>query len=176
MATPYIGEIRTFGFNFAPRNHAFCDGRSLNIAQNTALFSLLGTAYGGNGTTNFGIPDLRGRVAVHQGTGPGLSTFVIGELGGTETVTLTALPTFPSHTHTLRADSAISPAASGSSPSSTFLANSARTSRYATGTANSALNSQAIASQGSGLAHQNMQPFLALNYCIALAGVFPSRS
>ncbi len=175
MATPYIGEIRTFGFDFAPVGHAFCDGRTIGISQNTALFSLLGTAYGGNGTTNFGIPDLRGRVAVHQGTGPGLSTFVIGELGGAENVALTAA-NLPPHTHTLRADSAISPAASGSSPSSTFLANSARTSRYATGTANSALNSQAIASQGSGLAHQNMQLFLALNYCIALTGVFPSRS
>jgi microcystin-dependent protein len=174
MATPFIGEIKTFGFTFAARNHAFCDGRTLNIAQNTALFSLLGTTYGGNGTTNFRIPDLRGRVAVHQGSGPGLSTFVIGQVSGTETVAL-ATANLPSHTHALRADSAIAPL-SGSSPSNTFLANSARTSRYATGTANSALSSQAINLQGSGTAHENMQPFLALNYCIALTGVFPSRS
>ena len=174
MASPFIGEIKTFGFSFAPRHHAFCDGRILNISQNTALFSLLGTTYGGNGTSTFGIPDLRGRVSIHQGSGPGLTPRSMGQLAGTETVALT-VANLPSHTHQLRADSAIAPL-SGSSPSSTFLANSARTSRYASGTANSALSSQAIALQGSGTGHENMQPYLALNYCIALAGVFPSRS
>lgn len=175
MATPFIGEIKTFGFNFAPRNYAFCDGRSLNIAQNTALFSLIGTSYGGNGTTTFRIPDLRGRVSNHQGSGPGLTPYTLGEQSGAETVSL-LVANLPAHTHTLRADSVISSAASGSSPSSTFLANSARTSRYVTGTANSALNGTAIVSQGSGVAHENMQPYLALNYCIALTGAFPSRS
>jgi microcystin-dependent protein len=173
-AEPYVGEIMMFAGNFAPQGWAFCDGQLLSIAQNTALFSLHGTYYGGDGQTTFALPDLRGRLPMHTGSGPGpgLSPRSLGETGGSENVTLAA-GQMPAHTHALQVDSANGTTAS---PGGALLARDpAGTPAYgvnATGT----LSAQAIASAGGSQAHQNMPPFLAINYCISLYGVYPPRS
>jgi microcystin-dependent protein len=146
VSDQFVGEIRAFPFNFAPNGWAVCNGQLLAISQNTALFSLLGTQFGGNGTSNFALPNLQGSAPLDFGQGPGLSPRVIGETGGEQAVTLT-LVQIPAHTH------------------------------QATGVAaNGNLTTVALAPQGSSLPHDNMPPYLALNFCIALQGIFPARS
>ncbi len=169
---PFIGEIQWFAGNFAPRGWAFCDGQLLPISSYTALFSILGTTYGGDGRTTFALPDVRGRVIVHEGAGPGLSSRRLGEEGGTETETLNTNQ-MPSHTHTLRANSGPS---SEVSPTNNVLASPGRTRLYESGDANTNMNSSSVAASGGGLSHNNMQPYTTLQCIIALEGIFPSRS
>ncbi len=177
MAQPYIGEIEAFAFNFAPKGWMQCAGQLLPIQQNQALFSILGTTYGGNGTTNFQLPDLRGRVAVGWGTGGG-STYVIGQRLGTETVTL--LPTnVPSHTHSVTAQSYTTRAGGTAAPGNTVLpgsayAGSADVIMYGPPPANIAMAPLSVS--GGNAPHANMMPYLAINYCIAISGLFPSRN
>lgn len=171
MSQPFLAEIRIFTGNFAPRGWAFCQGQILSIAQNTALFSLLGTTYGGNGQTTFALPNLAGRVPVGTGTGPGLSTKTLGEAAGAETVTLLATQ-MPAHTHQLRGSSG---APTTNSPSNALLPTA--TSRvYNTGSADTGMNAAAVAIQGGSQPHENMQPYLAVNYIIATQGIYPSRN
>lgn len=170
---PYIGDIMMVGFNFAPRGWALCDGQLLSIAQNTALFSLLGTVYGGNGTTNFALPDLRGRVPVGFGQGPGLSSYSLGESGGVASVTLIQNQ-MPGHTHTLRGRGTT---AISADPADASLARAAGGNAYApAGSAAATLAPEALPMIGGSLPHENRQPFLSLNFCIALLGIYPSRS
>ena len=181
MSNPFLGEVRLFGFNFAPRGWAFCNGQLLSISQNTALFSLLGTMYGGNGQTNFALPDLRSRAAIHFGTGTGLSPYTQGQFAGTETITLTTQQ-LPAHVHTLNGDNS---SATTGVPTAGNLAVPATPGRppvavngYTTGApANAvALNPASIGITGGSQPHSNIQPILVMNYCIALQGIFPSRS
>lgn len=169
---PFIGEVQWFAGNFAPRGWALCDGQLLPIAQNTALFSILGTTYGGDGRTTFALPDVRGRVMIHAGSGPGLTTHRLGERGGTETETLTANQ-MPSHAHTLRASGG---SATAIAPNNNVLASPGRTRMYDSGDANADMDASAITSTGGGQSHNNMQPYNTLNCIIALQGVFPSRN
>lgn len=174
MADPFVAEIRLFPFNFAPRGWAWCDGQLLPISQNTALFSLLGTTYGGNGTSTFALPDLRGRVPVNPGQGPGLSLRDLGEQGGSSTVTL--LPSeMPAHTHPLTASAA---AAYARSPSGEVFANqSGGVNSYASldGAPPALLASAVTAPVGGGQPHNNMAPYLTVYFCIALQGIYPPR-
>lgn len=174
MSQPFIGEVRIFAGNFAPVSWAFCDGALLSISEYETLFNLIGTTYGGDGVTTFALPDLRGRVPMHQGTGPGLSTRVIGEQQGTETVTLQPQQ-MPTHSHPAIASSLDGTSAS---PAGTVWAAGAGGARAyataATGVVN--LAGAAVANAGNGQPHENMQPFLAVNYIISLFGIFPSRS
>lgn len=171
---PYIGEIMIVGFNFAPRAWAECNGQLLPIAQNTALFSLLGTTFGGDGRTTFALPELRGRDAVHVGTGPGLSNIRWGQKGGVEDVTLNATQ-IPSHTHTLRAYSGN---ANQRNPGGHVLAAEPAnvTAPYSNQAADVSMKSDAILNAGGGQSHTNMAPYLGLYHCIALQGIYPSRS
>ena len=171
MSEPFLGEIRVFGFNFAPRSWAHCDGQSLPISQHQALFSLLGTIYGGDGRATFALPDLRGRAALHFGHGPGLTDRRIGQKSGAESQSLTVAE-LPSHTHALRAasDNADKTSAAGAVPAT------AREDTYSTESPDTSMASGAILNTGSGQAHNTMQPYLVLNWCIALAGLFPSRN
>ena len=169
MSTPYVGEIRLFAGNFSPVGWMFCQGQQLSIADNDVLFQLIGTTYGGDGQTTFSLPDLRGRVPMHQGQGPGTSPRTIGELGGTETVTLLAAQ-MPVHTHALHAGTA---AASGSTPGGALLAATAVAS-YDPNPASTAMAGGAVGSTGGTQPHDNMAPTVALNYIISLFGVFPS--
>lgn len=171
MSDPYIGEIRIFAGNFAPAGWNFCDGAMLPISQFQALFALIGTTYGGDGQQTFALPDLRGRVPVHQGQGPGLSNRVIGESGGTESVTLTVAQ-IPAHNHSLRATSALSSGAAGAGG---VLAATA-VNMYGTAAPATPMATQAVGAQGGSQPHNNMAPFLGINYIIALFGVFPSQS
>ena len=166
---PYLGEIRCFGFNFAPKGWLLCNGQLLSIQQNTALFSLLGTMYGGDGRTTFGLPDLRGRVALGFGQGPGLSNRTQGEAAGAEVVTLTA-PTLPPHGHTVAA----SATATTKNPSGALPSVTAAGASYGT-TADLAMSAAMIGGGGSAQPHDNMQPYVVLNWCIAAAGIFPPR-
>jgi microcystin-dependent protein len=170
MSEPFLGEIRIFPYNFAPRSWAFCSGQILAIAQNTALFSLLGTTYGGNGTTTFALPDLRGRVAVSSGQGPGLSNYDLGQVGGTESVTLTQNQ-MPGHSHLASVNNG---AATSTRPNNQVPAQS--TPAYAAAGDGSTFNPAFIQNTGGGQPHGNVQPFLTLNFCIALEGIFPSRN
>jgi microcystin-dependent protein len=174
MATPFIGEIRMVGFNFAPVGWAFCDGQLLPIAQNTALFSLLGTTYGGNGISTFALPDLRGRVPLHMGQGPGLSLYSLGQTGGTENVTLSS-GQLPAHNHTVNA---VAGGGNQASPAGGLPAiESTGTSLdYSSAAANATMNSGMISGGGSSQPHNNQQPYLTINFIIALQGIFPSRN
>jgi len=167
MSEPYVGEIRLFAGNFAPQGWAFCDGQIMSIAQSTVLFALIGTIYGGDGQTTFALPDLRGRVPVHQGNG-----YVPGQQGGLETVTLAANQ-MPAHRHAMNAST--SPASATQGPSQ-VLGSSAAMRLYGSGTPTMAMDANAIAPSGGGQAHENMPPFVALNYIISLFGIFPSQS
>ena len=174
MSDPFIGEIRIFAGNFAPRNWAFCDGQLLPIAANTALFSLLGTTYGGDGRTTFGVPNLKGRAPMHAGNGPGLTSRRLGELGGAETVTLSA-GQMPNHGHPMgysnETDDPL-PAPVGNTlarSSGAFVYQQSATSMVD-------LWPDAVGSAGGSQLHANLRPYLTLNFIIALVGVFPSRS
>lgn len=178
MSEPFIGEIVMFGGNFAPRSWAFCDGQLLSISQNTALFSILGTTYGGDGRTTFGLPDLRGRVPMGPRNGPGLTPRSLGQRGGVENVTLNANQ-MPSHTHAASAN-AVAPAGNSNDAAGNFWADDAGVSSgtYHTGPTNTTMNGNAITVQPSGgnQSHDNVQPFLAVNFIIAITGIFPSRN
>ena len=170
---PYIAEIFMGGMNFAPRGYSTCAGQILSIAQNTALFSLLGTTFGGNGQTTFALPDLRGRVPIGQGQGPGLTDRVLGELSGQENVTLIASQ-IPSHTHSLKA---VSDAGDISAPEGAYLANTgALDKEYKTSGSLVPMNANAIGANGGSQPHDNMPPYLVLTFYIALEGIFPSRN
>ncbi len=170
MTEPYIGELRCFGFNFAPSGWAQCNGQQLPIQQNTALFSLLGTTYGGDGRTTFGLPDLRGRTALGSGQAPGLSSYAQGETGGVENVTLTAQQVAP-HTHPVSGATD----ATAKNPQNSLPGFTASESSYSA-TASVTMSAAMIGPNTGGQPHENRSPFLALNWCIALIGVFPSRS
>ncbi len=171
MASPFIAEIKMFGGNFAPRNFAFCNGQILAIAQNTALFSLLGTTYGGNGQTTFALPDLRNRAPLHPGQGPGLSDRLLGETGGEDNHTLTTQE-MPAHTHTVNASTTGAPS---TSPTNRFPGQVPTLNLYGTAT-DATMAAGSVATVGGGLPHENRQPFLYVNFIIALQGVFPSRN
>jgi microcystin-dependent protein len=170
MADPFVGEIRIVGFNFSPTGWAFCDGQLIPIAQNTALFSLLGTMYGGNGTTHFALPNLQGRVPLQAGQGPGLTQRDQGVPGGSETVTLVG-SALPPHSHPLNATTT---AASATSPAGALPAASARPAYGAAGN-NVSLAPESVTPVGGDGPHNNMQPYLTLNCCIALQGIYPSH-
>jgi len=175
MASPFLAEIKMFGGNFAPRGYAFCEGQIMSIQQNTALFSLLGTTYGGNGTQTFALPDLRGRVPIAMGQGPGLTDYVLGEIGGVESVTL-GQAQMPAHNH-VASIPASSAAGTATAPASNTVP-AASTTRDRMYTTNAPDTSMAWTSTpaGSGLPHSNIQPFLAVSFIIALQGIFPSRN
>jgi microcystin-dependent protein len=172
VSDPFLGEIKIVGFNFAPRGYAQCNGQILPIAQNTALFSLLGTTYGGNGQTTFALPDLRSRVPVHVGQGPGLSPYDLGQTGGSETVTLTAGQLAP-HNHTVNS----STTATSKNPSNNVPAVTGAGSSYAeTPTPGTTMNPGMVTGGGGGQSHDNLQPYLCINFVIALEGIYPSRN
>jgi microcystin-dependent protein len=174
MADPFVAEIRIFPFNFPPTGWAFCDGQILPISQNTALFSLLGTFYGGNGQSTFALPNLQGAAPMHQGQGPGLSQYFLGQLGGSDSLTL-LVSEIPSHAHTLMATP---------SPAETFSATGNSIARgvgmnpYQTNSSSNLTNMafSALPPAGGSLPHNNLMPYLTLNFCIALQGVFPPRT
>lgn len=169
---PFIGEIRCFGFAFPPRGWALCAGQLLPINQNQALFAILGTTYGGDGRTNFALPDLRGRVPLHQGSGPGLTPRPLGQQGGTEAVTLTAAA-MPAHTHPARCNGG---AGNQYGPTGHYWAQDAAGGSVYAPAGDTAMAADAAALAGGGAPHNNLQPYLAMNFCIALQGIFPSRS
>jgi len=171
MSTPYVGEIRLFAGNFAPQGWMLCQGQTLSIANNDVLFQLIGTTYGGDGQTTFSLPDLRGRVPVHQGQGPGTSPRTLGEVGGSETVTLLASQ-MPAHTHALHASTAL---ATGTAPGGALLAATSVAS-YDPGAAATAMAASAVGLAGGNQPHENMAPTLTLNYIISLFGIFPSQA
>jgi microcystin-dependent protein len=175
MSSPFVAEIRMFGCNFAPTGWATCDGQLLPISQNTALFSLLGTFYGGDGKSTFALPDLQGSAAMHQGQGAGLSDRFLGEQGGSEFVTLLISET-PTHTHVLNGHNAHSGANPSPAPDQS-LSKSAGGAAYTAGTSSLTLMGfEAIGPAGGSLPHNNMQPYLTVLFAIAMQGVFPPRS
>jgi microcystin-dependent protein len=175
MADPFVAEIRIFPFNFAPSGWAFCDGQLMAISQNTALFSLLGTTYGGNGYSNFALPNLQGCAPMHPGQGPGLSLHDLGETGGSETVSLLESE-IPSHSHALMADAANSGQAHSPLNGSYAKIPLGAPPAYAASGSPVNMNASAIATTGGGQPHNNMQPYLTLSFCIALQGVYPPRT
>lgn len=172
MADPFVAEIRIFPFNFAPRGWAWCDGQILPLSQNTALFSLLGTTYGGDGKSNFALPDLQGRAPMHPGQGPGLSLHDLGETGGSETVSLLESE-IPSHSHQIRS---VSEEANSNLPTvnSTFAV-SAKANVYADQNTNVAMSPNTLAPAGGDQPHNNLMPYLTFYFNIALQGVYPPR-
>jgi microcystin-dependent protein len=175
MADPFVAEIRIFPFNFAPRGWAWCDGQLLPLSQNTALFSLLGTTYGGNGRTNFALPNLQGRAPMHPGQGPGLSLHDLGEEGGAETVTLLESE-IPSHSHAAMA--ATTPANVNAPSAAVNLTRSSGGFAYQSNAAANlvAMSPGALVPVGGDQPHNNMMPYLTCYFCIALQGVFPPRT
>ena len=169
--TPFIGQIKVFGFNFAPIGHAMCNGQLLPINQNQALFSLLGTTYGGNGTVNFALPDLRGRAALHYGQGPGLANYTIGQVGGEENHTL-LITEMPTHNHQALASNNN---ADQTYPPGNLCAKAGSAAGFSP-TGGSTMNAQEITITGGSQPHNNMAPYTGVNYCIALTGIFPSRN
>jgi microcystin-dependent protein len=175
MSDAFVGEIRIFGGNFAPKGWAFCDGQLLPTFQNSALFSLLGTTYGGNGTTNFALPDLQGRAPLHAGQGPGLTQRVLGETGGQTTVTLTPAQ-MPVHNHVAKASGG--QATQNSPAGNVWAVGVGRRGQlfYASAPGTGpAMSAAALDPAGGGQPHNNMPPYLALNFIIALQGIFPPR-
>jgi microcystin-dependent protein len=171
MSDPFVAEIRMFGFNFAPRGWATCDGQILSISQNTALFSLLGTNFGGNGQSTFGLPNLQGRAPLHWGQGPGLSDYIVGETAGASSVTLLTSE-MPTHQHAVQANPRV---AESVNPSGQNLARG-ESNAYVNAAPNTALSPLSTGVAGGGLPHNNMQPYLSVLFCIALTGIFPPRS
>ena len=178
---PFLGQLMCVGFNFAPQGWALCQGQLLSIAQNTALFSLLGTTYGGDGQTTFALPDLRGRTPIGIGTGPGLQTINWGEIGGSNNTTL-SISNMPAHNHGLNVSNANASqtAAAGGSSIATPGTLSGRTFTatygFNTTTPNTTLNAASIGNAGGGVPFNNMQPFLGMYWIIAMVGIYPSRS
>jgi microcystin-dependent protein len=174
MAEGMIGEVRVFAGNFAPRSWALCEGQLLSIAQNSALFSILGTTYGGDGRTTFQLPDLRGRAVVGPGTGPGLSSYTLGQRGGVQSNTLT-INQLPSHTHTANARN-------GDGNTNVAQGNfwskdlGTQSGTYHSGPANGSMNPAAISSVGNGQSVENRQPYLAMYWIICVQGIYPSRN
>jgi len=168
---PFLGQIEYYAFDFPPRGWAFCDGQLLPINQNQALFSLLGTTFGGDGRTTFALPDMRGRIPVHAGTGPGLTPRNLGERGGAETVVLSAAD-IPSHTHSLRGTTGVG---NQVLPGGNTLANDAPDETYRNEAPNADMHAGSVSATPSG-AHENMPPFLVVNCSIALVGILPSRN
>jgi microcystin-dependent protein len=169
-----IGEIRMFAGNFPPRNWAFCNGQLLSIAQNTALFSILGTTYGGNGVNNFGLPNLQGRVPIHWGQGPGLSSYVQGQIGGAESVTLLT-SNLPAHSHLVNG---IASGGNQASPAGNIPAieSTGTSMNYASGSPNAPMNPAMIGNTGSNFPVPIVQPYQTVSFIIALIGIFPSRN
>lgn len=172
MADPFVAEIRIFGFNFAPKGWAFCAGQLLPLSQNTALFSLLGTIYGGDGKSNFALPNLQGSAPMFYGQGPGLSLYDIGEQSGSETITLLQSE-IPQHNHQVNVVNDLASAGGLPGPQSSLAI--ANIATYNT-TANTSMSPTELSLTGNTLPHNNMQPYLTLNFCIALQGVFPPRT
>ena len=177
MADPFVAEIRIFPFNFAPKGWAFCNGQILPISQNTALFSLVGTYYGGDGRSNFALPNLQGSFVMGQGRGPGLSERYLGESGGAASVTLLAAE-MPAHTHQLMATASPTSSSPAGTAMSQSVAPPATSVPVYRGSPTNKVNmaADAVAPTGGGAPHNNRQPYLALNFCIALQGVYPPRS
>lgn len=175
QAEPFIGQLALVPYNFAPRGWALCNGQILSIAQNTALFSLLGTTYGGNGTTTFALPDLRGRVAVSSGQGPGLSSYELGQVAGEERHTLITTE-MPMHNHLVNATTVEGNqnTPTGNFPADTKLLDKEYSNSTSTG--GTVMNPQMIGFAGGNQSHNIMQPYLTLNYIIALEGIYPSRN
>jgi microcystin-dependent protein len=173
MSEPFIGEIRMFAGNFAPRGWAMCDGQLLAVNQNDALFSLLGTTYGGDGRTTFGIPDMRGRIPVHPGSGPGLTNRRWGEKGGAETHTLT-INEIPNHTHNVQAIN--KPGDSGNPENRLWAASSGAPLSYSDANPDTEMATQMINNVGGNQQHHNMMPNLCIHFIIALFGIYPSRN
>jgi microcystin-dependent protein len=179
MSDPFVAEIRIFPFNFAPKGWAFCNGQLLPLSQNTALFSLLGTTYGGDGKSNFALPNMQGNVPMFYGQGPGLSLYDIGEMSGSQTVTLLESE-LPSHPHSLNATTA---AGTTADPNGMLFADgdwsfqgaSGKEQYYTVTAPGATMNTQMVGFTGSSFPHNNMMPYLTLNFCIALQGVFPPR-
>ncbi len=171
MTSPFIGEIIIFAGNFAPRGYALCNGQILSLAQNTALFAILGTTYGGDGETTFALPNLQSRVPIHFGTGPGLSPYVLGQASGVENVTLSQ-PQMPQHSHNIAASDG---AASATRPAGSVPAKTSE-SAYASSPDGTLMSASMVSAAGGSQPHSNIQPYLALNFCIALTGIFPSRN
>jgi microcystin-dependent protein len=172
MSEPFLGEIRLFGFNFPPAGWATCAGQLLPIAQNTALFSILGTSFGGNGTTNFALPNLQGNVPLHVGSGRGLTPRTLGEIGGVPQVTL-SMGQMPVHSHAANCNSG---AGTSYGPANNVWASDAGGAREYAAAPNVTMAANALAATGGSQPHNNLQPYLAVNFCIALQGIFPSRN
>jgi microcystin-dependent protein len=172
MADPFVAEIRIFPFNFAPRGWAWCDGQLLPLSQNTALFSLLGTTYGGDGKSNFALPDLQGRTQMHPGQGPGLSLHDLGETGGSETVSLLESE-IPAHSHVLTASGR---AAVENDALGLYVAQSTVNAFFSGSPALTPMSDQALPPAGGDQPHNNLMPYLTFYFCIALQGVFPPRT
>lgn len=173
MSQPFLSEIKIMSFGFAPKGWAQCNGQFLPINQNQALFSLLGTTYGGNGQTTFALPDLRGCVPLHEGSG-----HTLGEKAGAQAVTLN-ISQLPTHNHDFSSNTCVQSASANATagvPTSNYWANSGRAAYSTGGVSLGAMSPQAVSTVGGSQAHQNMQPFLALNFCIALQGIFPSQN
>jgi microcystin-dependent protein len=168
VSEPFLGEIRIVAFNFPPRGWAYCNGQTLPIAQNQALFALLGTTYGGNGQTTFALPNLQGRAPMHFGTG-----FTLGQQGGEEAHTLIASE-MPAHTHALPAQSQAAQAGAGPAGNASFAASGVQP--YRTGASQTVAAQSAVGATGGGQPHENRPPFLVVSFCIAMQGIFPSRN
>lgn len=177
MSEPYIGQIMMFAGNFAPRGWALCEGQLLSIAQNSALFSILGTTYGGDGRTTFALPDLRGRVPIQPGTGPGLSPYTLGQSGGAENVSL-LITNIPAHNHPLEASTAAGDSSSpqGAVPAVTVDPNTQQPLNGYHSSPNTTMAAASVGFAGGSQPHTNVQPYLSVNFIIALEGIFPSRS
>lgn len=174
MADPFVAEIRMFPFNFAPSGWAFCNGQLLPLSQNTALFALLGTVYGGNGKSTFALPNLQGSAPMHPGQGPGLSLHDLGEVGGAAYVTLLESE-MPAHLHATQAESIVAQVAAPGPERSLSRSSGARAYAPVAAGPVATLSPAALAISGGSLPHNNMQPYLTVNFCIALQGVFPPR-
>ncbi len=172
MSEPFVAEVRIVGFNFAPRGWAFCDGQLLPLSQNTALFSLLGTMYGGNGKSNFALPNFQGNAPIQHGQGPGLSDYFIGETGGAEFVSLLESE-IPGHTHALQAST--NPGSSNN-PAGNLYAVPRSGNAYAPAASLTTMSPSALAPAGGDQPHNNMPPYLTLNFIIAMQGIFPPRT
>ena len=173
MSDPFVAEIRIFGFNFPPKGWAFCNGQLLPISQNTALFSLVGTFYGGDGKSTFALPNLQGSAPMHQGQGQGLSERFVGEIGGEQNVTLLQSE-IPFHTHQAQVAGSDPGELQGPSPARS-ISRSGNGFGYVSGTPNVTMAPETLPIAGGSLPHNNMQPYLTLNFCIAMQGVFPPR-